>query len=229
MSSSPDKLQFVDVGCSGGLQDKWLAHVGEIVPVMFDANASEASKLRAKYQEGIVIESGLSDIDGPQELFITRNHKCISLLEPNFDLLSGYRTKHAFELTGHVQINCSRYDTLYKHGKVPAPDAIKIDVQGYEYQVLSGFGILLSDCLAIELEAHFYPIYIRQKLLHELTELLSKFDFVLRRLTPSPNFEGDLIEVDAFFTKRREFVRQLEPIRRGKFNLITEVWNLPNY
>ena len=65
--------------------------------------------------------------------------------------------------------------------KSPAPDAIKIDVQGFEFQVLQGFGSLLQHCLGIELEAHFYPIYRGQKLLHDIVSMLSDYGLVLRK------------------------------------------------
>ncbi|MGO9990997.1 MAG: FkbM family methyltransferase [Steroidobacteraceae bacterium] len=216
-------LRLVDVGSSGGLQEKWLPHLGKLQPVLFDVNADEARKLRAKYPNSIVVEEGLSDQDGPQRLFITVNHKCISLLEPNFEVLEPYATAHAFKLRATSEVICSRYLTLHNKGIVPQPDFIKIDVQGWEYQVLVGFGELLQDCLSIELESHFYPIYKGQRLLHDIIGLLAGFGFVLRRLDTSPNFAGDMIEVDAFFTKSRVALQRAPPIQQAKYALIRSV------
>jgi hypothetical protein len=118
---------------------------------------------------------------------------------------------------------------LYHQGTVPAPDAIKIDAQGFEHQILLGFGSLLQDCLGIELEAHFYPLYRGQKLLHDIISLMSDHGLVLRTLQHVAQFDGDLVEVNAFFTKSRFAVRSLTPDQRRKFSLLTKVWELPEY
>jgi hypothetical protein len=114
-------------------------------------------------------------------------------------------------------------------GAVPVPDAIKIDVQGFEYEVLLGFGHLLADCLGIELETHFYPIYKGQKLIGDIVSLLDDFDFVLRALKHVPNFDGDAIEFDAFFTKRRDKILDLCDPDKKKFSLLTDVCELTPY
>ena len=134
-----------------------------------------------------------------------------------------------FEVVDRCNVECTRYDLLFSEGRVPKPDAIKIDSQGYEYEILQGFGGLLQGCLGIELEAHFYKLYREQKLLHKLIELLDSYDLVLRRLNPVPHFGGDLVEVDAYFTKRRQSVMNLSAIQRSKFDLLTDIWELPKY
>ena len=95
---------------------------------------------------------------------------------------------------------------------MPAPDAVKIDVQGYEHEVLQGFGGLLQGCLGIELETHVYPVYQDQKLLGDLIALLEPYGFVLRRLSPVPSFDGDVVELDAWFTQEH---RSLAAAGRG--------------
>jgi FkbM family methyltransferase len=228
------KLRLVDVGGAGGLQEKWLARAGEIAPIVFEPNPAEAAKLRRSISEifgggGLVVERGLSNVAGPQDLHITQYWGCASLRKPNWDVLSRYRIRPAFEVLRTKSIFCSRYDELYRSGEVPQPDAIKLDVQGQEYEVLDGFGSLLRTCLGIELETHLYPIYQGQKLLHDLVALLSDFGFVLRRLQPVPNFDGDVVEIDAWFTKSIEQWRQFDARQKGKFRLICETWDLIDY
>lgn len=227
-----ERLRLVDVGGAGGIQLHWMLQADRIAPIVFEPNPAEASKLRdpvSRIPGGRVVESGLSNVDGPQKLNVTLNAGCTSLLQPNFRLLEMYSSGPAFKVTHVADINCSRYDTLYHQGLVPSPDVIKIDVQGYEYEVLMGFGGLLQTCLGIELEAHFYPLYSGQKLLHELVRLLEEYGLVLRKLQPVPHFDGDLIEVDAWFTRRRDVVRILGPVEQRKFGLTHDVWGLPPY
>jgi hypothetical protein len=42
-------------------------------------------------------------------------------------------------------------------------------------------------------------------------------------------FDGDLVEVNAFFTKSRYQLRSLSPLQRRKIDLLTKVWELPVY
>lgn len=227
-----ERLRLIDVGGAGGIQLHWMLQADRITPILFEPNPAEASKLHdvvGRVPGGRVIESGLAHIEGPQKLHIAANAGCTSLLQPNFGLLSRYSAAPAFKIQQVVDVSCTRYDALYHRGLVPAPDVIKIDVQGYEWEVLMGFGALLQTCLGIELEAHFYPLYHGQKLLHELVRLLEEFGLVFRKLQPVGHCDGDLIEVDAFFTRRCDAFKVLGAVERRKFALLTHVWGLPTY
>ena len=147
------------------------------------------------------METGLSNIEGVADLHITRFWGCTSLRRPDPAVLSRYRIAPLFDVVDTATVSCTRYDSLYQAALVPQPDAIKIDVQGFEYEVLLGFGGLLQNCLGIELETHVYPIYQGQKLFGDLVDFLRDFGFVLRQTTPVPSFDGDVVELDAWFTK----------------------------
>jgi len=227
-----ERLVLIDVGGAGGLQDKWLPHVDRVTPILFEPNPPEAAALRetiGRIPGGRVVEHALAQTAGTRTLNIAVHWGCSSLLTPNFAFLDRYTVGGAFTLIGTEQVECVRYDTLHAKGEVPEPDVIKIDVQGFEYEILLGFGELLHQCLGIEMEAHFYPLYHGQKLLHDLVRLHDDFGLVLRAARPVANFDGDLVEVDAFFTRRREDVAKFSPERMRKFDLLTQVWHLPNY
>jgi FkbM family methyltransferase len=231
-SADDRRLVFVDVGSRGGLQAKWHPHVNAIRAVMFEPDPAEAARLRDQLGPNsphIVIDQGLSNRVGNQTFYVTVNPLDSSLLPPNKEYLANYELRPHFELEREVDVPCTRYDTLYYQGRAPAPDAIKIDVQGFEYEVLLGFGGLLEACLGVELEAHFYQLYRGQKVLQDIVGLLSNYGMVLRNLEPSPNFDGDLVEVNAFFTKPRHAVRMLNTLRRQKFDLLIKAWELPAY
>jgi FkbM family methyltransferase len=225
-------LCFVDVGSRGGLQAKWHPHADAIRAIMFEPDPEEAARLRDQIgpnSRHMVFDHGLSNLVGRQKLYVTVNSLDSSLLPPNAEFLANYEIRPHFELERQAEVDCTRYDVLYYEGKVPSPDAIKIDVQGFEFQVLEGFGSLLQHCLGIELEAHFYPLYREQKLLHEIIGMLRDYGLMLRTLQLVGQFDGDLVEVNAFFTKSRHAVRSLSPPQRRKFDLLTKVWELPVY
>lgn len=224
-------IRFVDVGALGGLQQKWLPHIDKLWPILFEPNSQEAGKLKASagiYSKCTVIQAALSNVDGEDTLFVTKNPSCTSLHRPNTDFLASYPIRVHFEVIQQETISCSRYDTLYSEESVPQPDLIKLDVQGHEYEVLMGFGGLLDHCFGIELEAHFYPLYCGQKLLYEIIQFLRSYNMVLRKIDTNKlqNFDGDLVEVDAYFTKTAQSSGVYNDVERAKLELITKVWGL---
>lgn len=222
-------LCLIDIGGSGGLQGKWVPHADRLLPVFVEPNPQQAELIRQTSRDSIVIDVGLSHRDETRRLFITRNPYCVSVLRPNQSLLARYAIRPHFEVLEELDVVCARYDTLFAQGRVPLPDAIKIDIQGFEYEVLAGFGGLLENCLGIELETHFYQLYEGQKLLSDIVRQLQDYGFVLRRIHPVGHFEGDLVEVDAFFTKSRSFAAAMPDEQRWKFDLLRDVWNLAEY
>jgi len=233
--ADPALLRLIDVGAGlvpgGGVQEKWQPHQESIIPVLFEPNPVEAADLRARLAHAIVVEAALSNVVGRRNLVITANPTCISLRSPNQEFLSSYEVRPHLRVKGTYEVDCTRYDVLHQQGVVPVPDAIKLDVQGCEYEVLLGFGALLQDCLGIELETQFYPVYREQRLLGDIITLLGEYGFVLRKLDQNKmgHFDGDLVEVDAYFTKPRSVVRSYDAVQRRKFDLLTEVWQLAHY
>jgi len=232
-TGSEQQICVVDVGGAGGLQPHWRPYADRIIPILFEPNPVEADKirreLRSTYDQSGVIETGLSHVTGPRQLNITQHWGCSSLRTPDESLLARYRIGHAFTVLKQEAISCTRYDALFAAGQVPQPDCIKIDVQGFEYEVLLGFSGLLEECLGIEVEAHLYPIYREQKLFHDLVALLSDFGFVVRRIMPVGSFDGDVVELDAWFTKDISHWRRYSASQREKFSILCKVWDLIDY
>lgn len=225
-----DRLTLVDVGGLGGIQDHWTPYLDRIRPIVFEPNPSEAALIRASIEAtpgGQVIEKALGDVEGVRRLHITKSLGCTSLLIPNRALLSRYSVATAFDVVREIDVTCTRYDTLHAQGIAPRPDVIKIDVQGFEYEVLEGFGDLLKGCLGVQVEAHFAPIYTDQKLLSDLVELLGRSGLALRKISPVDHFDGDLVEVDAWFTCDIDRTGELTQADRAKLQLIERAWGVP--
>jgi len=227
-----ERITLVDVGGQGGLQLKWMLRADHITPVVFEPLSSEARVIRQTLDRipgAQVVEKALANTSGPQKLYVTAGSYCSSLREPNFEILQHYSVGRVFKVVSMQEVECVRYDELFREGAVPSPDVVKIDVQGLEYEVLLGFGHLLEGCLAIELETHVVPIYRGQKLIGDIVDILGDFGFALRQLNQVPHFDGDAVEFDALFTKRRDKVAALSDLARRKFAIVSQVLGVPPY
>jgi FkbM family methyltransferase len=221
--SATPRIVVVDVGAAGGLEAKWRQLLPQLEWVLIEPDPEAATSLRAKlrnYPSATVIEAGLAGRDGIRTLNVTRFPECSSLLEPDFAELQRYAVAPCSDVMRKIPVECRRYDTI---DGARAPDLVKIDVQGAEYEVLEGFGAYLDTVLAIELESHFYPIYEGQRLLADLISLLSGHGLRMRRLAPQHNFDRDLVEVNAFFSRETE----LSPVQQDKLDLLHRMLDMP--
>ena len=223
-----DKLVFVDVGARYGLPSQWVWVGSKIQPVMFEPEPLSAEMLRGyvkNFPGGQLIEAGLSNKSGQRPLYVTREAACSSLLPPNPHYAGHYAAPQVFDVVSTEMIEVTSYLDLFKANRVPPPDVIKIDVQGLEYEVLEGFGDLLSDCLGVELETHISPLYYGQKLVTDIVALLDRFDFDLVELKRAGNFDR-LMEFDAVFVKSPKWRARQSSRVQEKFAVLAEVWGL---
>lgn len=233
------RIGFVDVGARGGVSTTAARYRDQIHMVLVEPEATEAERLNAEMGGEFVsvVASALGHVDGAIDLFVAQNPQCTSALPLNDGYIDRYTIAKHFKTKQRESIHCSRYDTLYRAGSLPLPHAVKIDVQGFEYQVLQGFGGLLHDCLAIQLEAHFYEIYKGQRLVGDLVRFLSDFDMNLRsiRNVRSPNLQGDvnfdedLVEVDLYFSKSKRWIANRNDEAKAEFDLACQILKIPPY
>jgi hypothetical protein len=86
---------------------------------------------------------------------------------------------------------------------------LKLDVQGYESQVLAGAAKLLPHTLAVQLEMSLLPLYDGEVLMPEICTTMAANGFNLSDLEPSfrDPTTGRLLQVDGIFT-RPSFAKQ---------------------
>lgn len=234
------RLGFVDVGARDGTSSSIEAFHDRLVRTLIEPEQVEARRLREACHGDpsvVVVDRALGHVDGQIRFYETMTATCSSVLKVNESFIEQYAVRHHFAHKSSGVVECSRFDTLFNAGGLPTPDIIKIDVQGFEYQVLLGFGALLQNCLAIELETHFYKLYEDQRTIGDLVSFLESFGFTLRRLSNNrspdlngdPTFEGDLVEVDATFTKGKRWFATASNQVREDFALACSVVGVPSY
>src|SRR5207248_2510884 len=86
------------------------------------------------------------------------------------------------EPAGTSEIPVARLATWAHQAGVDRVDFIKLDTQGSELDILQGAGFLLDDCLGLQLEVMFSPLYEGQPLFADVDTYLRSRGFVLWRL-----------------------------------------------
>lgn len=155
-----------------------------------------------------------------------------SLLEPNAEVLSYY---HGFPEWGTVikrlPISTVRLDDV---SEIENLDFLKIDIQGGELEVFRNGTNRLSECLVIQTEVEFLPMYVDQPLFSEVEQNLRSQGFLIHRFKPiksrilkpmllNNNIYADMSQAfwtDAIFVKDFTKMDQLSPEKLKKLALV---------
>lgn len=203
------KVTYLDIGASYGLPFKWEQYVADDLfdLILVEPDEFQALAVGKMYPKATLIKHALGNQNGQVTINITSAQSCSSVLEPDTELLSRFPIHGAFNVVYKTQTDIYRFEDLVTRYNLNHPQFIKIDVQGFEYAVLEGFGSILDDVLCIELETHLVPIYKGEKALHQMNDFLNSKGFYLRHLDNVGAFEGEALEFDAYFIKRDEHLK----------------------
>jgi FkbM family methyltransferase len=131
----------------------------------------------------------LGDKAGAADLFRTRNQAASSLLRP-------IRTETTADLPtaadGVEPVQVRPLDELVESEMLPRPDLVKIDVQGFEAQVLSGGLKTLRHAQRAIVEVSLHTLYQSQPLIAEILPALTDLGFVVDDLTEAYSGWPDL-------------------------------------
>ncbi|MGE5466695.1 MAG: FkbM family methyltransferase [Ignavibacteria bacterium] len=215
------KAVLLDVGAMGGpmgAQFRYLCERNLITYVGLEPQEDECAKLRTRFPDGIFLPVAVGDSEGTFPLHLTVSPACISILKPNKDVVGKYPISTCFELTGTSSVALTTIEKLVGEGRIPSPDYIKCDAQGFDYQVLKGCGSVLDTVIGIEVECQFKQIYERQRTFFEVKQLLESHGFILRDMQHQGAFEYEVVEVNAFFSKRpHEIGDKLQSLKLWEF------------
>jgi FkbM family methyltransferase len=100
-------------------------------------------------------------------------------------------------------------DEFCSRNNLNAPDFLKIDTQGYEYQILKGFEKNLKSLKVILAEINFIEVYYHVKLAHEVIQFLANSGFVIYDICEIHRRPLDmaLFQIDFIFVKQHSNLR----------------------
>lgn len=173
-------------------------HVFEPIPEAFERLTTRLSGFGNVYFNNVALGGSTAQ----RELLVRRYDQCTSFLELGSRLSKGV---YGLDLAVDRKITTRmiRLTDYVRDGGIAAIDLLKLDVQGYELEVLRGGEDVLPMTSWIYAEAQFQELYARGPLFAELAEFLHARGFDLMRMT-SFRFDDDgkLMECDMLFRRR---------------------------
>lgn len=118
-----------------------------------------------------------------------------SILKPT---ATGER-EFSISATGQTEVKMCRLDDLISDHKLPAPDLLKLDVQGYELEVMRGAEGALQRAKAIICEVSFESFYAGQALAVEVFAFLHERGFRIHSLGVNTPLGQRLVQTDVLF------------------------------
>jgi FkbM family methyltransferase len=179
------ELIVADVGAANGLPLN-LRPLGRAATVLFfepnpdSANALSAQLQNEGYKNPRVLPVALAGSDGPRTLHITNEPTGSSLLKPGSEYFNAFGNPDYFYPVREVIIQTRRLEGVLAESGLERLDALKIDTQGAELEILQGLGqIFAEETLCVELEIGYPGGYINQPGFGELDELITHHGFYL--------------------------------------------------
>jgi FkbM family methyltransferase len=176
-------LTLADVGARGGPPESWRALAPPCRIVGFEADEEECRRLAATDTSGAVRYEpvALGARAGPATLYLTEDPTCSSLYPPDPAAVAAHPALAVCRLVGRRDVELETLDGWCAANDVRF-DALKLDVQGAELDVLSGATRSLADVVMLELEVELNPIYAGQPLFGDVDRFLRDRGFTLWRL-----------------------------------------------
>ncbi len=148
---------------------------------------------------GEVHACALGTVDGEATLHVASRDDSSSLLPLGEAQRSFYRTHEVDAVT----VTTRRLDTLFSGDDVEGA-LLKIDVQGFEYEVLQGAATLLRRLLAVYVECSFVELYQGQHLAQDVIELVRGKGFRLVGRFNEDLRSGEPVQADLLFLQGTE-------------------------
>lgn len=196
---------IIDVGANRGQFSLACRFVLTGVPVVaFEPIPHEADTFRKVHgarREVHLIESALGETKGAATLHLSKSADSSSLLP------IGKKQTELFENTvevGTITVPVHRLDDFAECWVGRSQQLLKLDVQGYELNVLRGATEALKSCAYVYAECSEVALYDGQALRTEVEAFLGSHGFAIRGRYNEQLDNGQLIQADYLFERSKE-------------------------
>jgi FkbM family methyltransferase len=178
-------LVVYDVGAHVGLWSAMVQHLFEPRQcLLFEPQPQFHSIAMARRPHAAanwrLMPVALGDKAVAADLFRTRNQAASSLLRP---LVTQTTADLPTAADGVETVQVKPLDELVESERLPRPDLVKIDVQGFEAQVLAGGENAIRHAQRIIVEVSLHTLYQNQPLIADVLPLLNRMGYVVDDIT----------------------------------------------
>lgn len=195
-----------DIGAHSGAWSEMCHSIfGPVECVLFEPqpelHAAAVQRQRRLNAPWRVLPFGLGDRDETKVLHVTENGAASSLLPPVEEAVAiGWGTA----TVAQKPVQVLTLNTAFARNQLPPPDLVKIDVQGFEGQVIAGATNVLPQASRLIVEVSLRPIYKNQALLPDILCSLSELGFELEDMNEAcREWTGRLWQSDLWMRQRR--------------------------
>jgi FkbM family methyltransferase len=195
--------KILDIGANVGWYAQRIRRLGYTGQIMsFEPISSVFEQLKTAAQRDSrwhTLNYGLGDYDGKAVINVSENSAFSSLLDRTGLLNQEYFNS---DYINQEEITVTRLDSVFdKFQSIEDKILLKIDVQGYEQQLLMGAEKSLPHIQGIQLELSFSEHYKGEKLFMDMVTFLSDKGFTLVGLNPLSQglASGKFLQADGFF------------------------------
>ena len=231
-------IQLMDIGAAAIAEtpiykiliDKNLAHL-----TAFDGDERQIEKLKSAYGENnvTVINKFLFDGEIHNIYLCAPESGMTSLFKPDEKALCFFNGFSNFgKVTSIADIQTTKLDDI---NDIQSPDFLKMDVQGAELGVMQNGSSVLQDCLAMQLEVSYFPLYEGQPSFGEIDIHMRENGYLpqrfidVKRWSISPTiFNNDfrmpgnqLLESDIIYIKSPLKFNELSEIQLHKLLILS--------
>lgn len=164
------QLNIIDIGARDGLHPRWSRLQGvDVQAILFEPDPEECDRLKSKYMNrAVVINKALSSKKQIIDFHLCKKGAVSSVFVPNFELLKEYPDVERMEIVQTFSLEADSLDSQLEENGVSDVDFVKLDVQGYELEILQGGVNTLRSCIGLEVEVEFMELYKGQPLFGEV-------------------------------------------------------------
>lgn len=177
-----DPVVVVDVGARWGVAPVWRRLGDRCRAIGFEPDTAECDRLNARASGTQFVPVALGARTGLGTLYLTVDRKGCSLYPPSPELIARHPGLADCALESTEMIEVSSLDDWRAGAGIARVDAMKIDAQGGELDVLRGGASTLEGVRVLEVEVEFNELYEGVPVFSEVDLFLRRHGFVLWKL-----------------------------------------------
>ena len=229
------RLTSMDVGARGGFMSDLLPIARCVDMIGFEPDPDELERLNhtpqaTPWASMTYLQHALGSQKGTMPLYIYSHSGNSSLYEANRNLIDRFGRGENYGLRQKVDVQVESLDVVIATEGISLPDHIKMDVQGWELEILKGAESALGSVLAARLEVEFMALYRDQPLFSDIDRVMQAHGFAFmgfpemhawRRTTrrkwprrargPYPYSRGQLAHGDVLYLRWPENMHERSP------------------